>query len=131
MNLMDIDSEHLALPDVEYPAVCVLSSAIFGKVMRDLLDFSDTCKLHIADTFTASAYGDMGKVEWTADECTSNVSSEVGELEFSLRYLSLFSKCAVSPKVVLSMSPEMPLSVTFPIDHGVMRFYLAPKVVST
>ena len=47
MNLMDIDSEHLAVPQTEYAAVCLLSSDIFGKVMRDLSDFSDTCTLDI------------------------------------------------------------------------------------
>jgi len=131
MNLMNIDSEHLALPEVEYPAVCVLSSVTFGKVMRDLSDFSDTCMLHIGDTMSVVASGDVGKVSWTADDCVCNVISEVEGLEFSLRYLCLFSKCAVSVKVVLGMSPEMPLSVTFPIEHGFMRFYLAPKVMTT
>ena len=130
MNLMDIDSEHLALPDTQYNAICVLPTVTFGKVVRDLTDFSDTCTLHIGDTMSVVASGDIGKVEWKADDCKCSVSSPVDPLQFSLRYLCLFSKCAVSPKVVLGMSAEMPMCLTFPIEqHGFMRFFLAPKLV--
>lgn len=130
MNLMDIDSEYLALPETEYQAICVLSSMTFGKVMKDLSDFSDTCLLHIGETLTLTANADSGKVTWTSEDCKCNVLNTVDTLEFALRYMCLFSKCAVSPKVLLSMSPDMPLSVTFPIEqHGFMRFYLAPKLV--
>ena len=130
MNLMDIDSEHLAVPQTEYAAVCLLSSDIFGKVMRDLSDFSDTCTLDIGETLSVSASGDIGKVDWKADDCKCSVQGETMPLEFSLRYMSLFSKCAVSPQVVLSMSPDMPICLTFVIEqHGFMKFYLAPKIV--
>ena len=129
MNLMDIDSEHLAVPQTEYAAVCLLSSDIFGKVMRDLSDFSDTCTLDIGETLSVSASGDIGKVDWKADDCKCSVQGDTMPLEFSLRYMSLFSKCAVSPQVVLSMSPDMPICLTFVIEHGFMKFYLAPKIV--
>lgn len=131
MNLMDIDSEHLALPDTEYHATCLLPAATFGKVMRDLTDFSDTCTLHIGETLTISTSGDIGKVEWKADDCKCALSCPVAPLQFSLRYMCLFSKCAVAPRVVLSMSADMPMCLTFPIEHGYMRFYLAPKVATT
>jgi len=129
MNLMNIDSEHLSIPVMVSPATCVLSAATFCKVMRDVSEFSDTCKLQIGDTFSVSAHGDIGSVGWTSEDCTCNVISSVPAEEFSLRYLSLFSKCSVSSKVVICMSLNMPVSVTFPIDHGFMRFYLAPKIV--
>ena len=130
MNLMDIDSEHLHLPDTEYSALCVLPTVTLGKVMRDVSDFSDTCTLHIGETFTLTASGDIGKVEWKADDCKCSVTSPVDPLQFSLRYMCLFSKCAVSEKLVIGMSAEMPMCVTFPIEqHGFMRFYLAPKMV--
>lgn len=130
MNLMDIDSEHLSVPQTSYAAVCVLPSDVFGKVMRDLSDFSDTCTIAIQDTLSVSATGELGKVDWKADDCKCTVQGGIVPLQFGLRYMSLFSKCAVSPQVVLSMSPDMPICLTFPIDqHGFMRFYLAPKTV--
>ena len=130
MNLMDLDCEHLAVPETEYQAVCVLPSGTFGSVVKDLSDFSDTCTMHIGETLTMSAKGDLGKVVWKADDCKCNLLCEVEPLQFALRYMCLFSKCAVSPKALLSMSPDMPLSLTFPIEtSGFMRFYLAPKTV--
>ena len=129
MNLMDIDSEHLALPETEYQAICVLASNTLGKVMRDLSDFSDTCTVHIGDTLTVVASGNDGSVEWKADDCKCNVTATVPPLQFSVRYMTLFSKCAVSPKVLLGMSTDLPMCLTFPIEqHGFMRFYLAPKL---
>lgn len=128
MNLMDIDSEHLALPDTEYPAICVVASNTLGKVMRDLSDFSDTCTVHIGDTLSVVASGSNGRVEWKADDCKCSVTAPVLPLQFSIRYMTLFSKCAVSPKVLLGMAPDLPVCLTFPIEqHGYMRFYLAPK----
>lgn len=129
MKLMDIDSEHLSLPSIEYTAVCLLPSAIFGKVMKDLSDFSDTCTLDIGETLSVSANGPIGKVDWKADDCKCTVQGDTMPMQFGLRYMCLFSKCAVSPQVVLSMTPDMPISITFPFEHGYMRFFLAPKVV--
>ena len=128
MTLMDIDSEHLALPQTDYADVCMLSSDVFGKVMRDLSDFSDTCTMNVGETLSVSATGDIGRVDWKADDCKCTLQGDMLPLEFSLRYMSLFSKCAVSPQVILSMSPDMPVCITFVIEqHGYMRFYLAPK----
>ena len=130
MNLMDIDSEHLALPDTVYSAICVLPASTFGKVMRDLSDFSDACTIHIEDTLSVVASGSNGRVEWKAEDCKCNVTSPVPPLQFSIRYMTLFSKCAVSPKVLLGMSTDLPICLTFPIEeHGYMRFYLAPKTM--
>lgn len=130
MNLMDIDCEQLGVPETSYAATCVLPSATFGKVMRDLSDFSDTCSLHIDETLTVTAKGDMGKVVWKGDNCKCSVRSQVSPLDFGLRYMCLFSKCAVSSNVVLAMSPDMPICLTFPVEeHGYMRFYLAPKTM--
>jgi proliferating cell nuclear antigen len=130
MNLMDIDSEQLGVPETSYAAICVLPSSTFGKVMKDLSDFSDTCSLHIDETLTVTAKGDMGKVVWKGENCKCSVRSQVDPLDFGLRYMCLFSKCAVSSNVVLGMSPDMPICLTFPIEeHGHMRFYLAPKTM--
>jgi proliferating cell nuclear antigen len=52
------------------------------------------------------------------------------ELNFALRYLTLFTKAtALGPTVTLSMSPDIPVVVEYPIDTwGYVRFYLAPKI---
>ena len=52
------------------------------------------------------------------------------ELNFALRYLNLFTKAtALGPTVTLSMSPDIPIVVEYPIEnYGYIRYYLAPKI---
>lgn len=42
---MDIDSEHLGVPDQKYAAVIDMSSVEFQKVVTDLSPFSDTISI--------------------------------------------------------------------------------------
>ena len=42
LKLMDIDSEHLGIPDTEYSAVVKMPSAEFQRIMRDLSSIGDT-----------------------------------------------------------------------------------------
>lgn len=52
------------------------------------------------------------------------------ELNFALRYLTLFTKAtALGPTVTLSLSPDVPVVVEYPVENmGHIRYYLAPKV---
>lgn len=52
------------------------------------------------------------------------------ELNFALRYLTLFTKAtSLGPTVTLCLSPDIPVVVEYPIDDmGHIRFYLAPKI---
>jgi proliferating cell nuclear antigen len=52
------------------------------------------------------------------------------ELTFALRYLNFFTKATgLSGTVSLSMSPDVPIVVEYPIESaGYVRFYLAPKI---
>lgn len=52
------------------------------------------------------------------------------ELNFALRYLTLFTKAtALGPTVTLSLSPDIPVVVEYPVENmGHIRYYLAPKI---
>ena len=52
------------------------------------------------------------------------------ELNFALRYLTLFTKgTALGPTVTISMSPDVPIVVQYPIENmGSVSYYLAPKI---
>ena len=52
------------------------------------------------------------------------------QLNFAIRYFNLFTKAtALGPTVTLSMSPDIPVVVEYPIDNlGSIRYYLAPKI---
>ena len=42
LKLMDIDSEHLGIPDTEYAATVKMPSAEFQRICRDLSSIGDT-----------------------------------------------------------------------------------------
>lgn len=44
LKLMDIDSEHLGIPETSYEAVVRMSSARFQEIVRDLSTLSDSGK---------------------------------------------------------------------------------------
>lgn len=45
MKLMDIDSEHLGIPDTDYQAIVTMPSAEFQRIVRDLSSIGDTGKV--------------------------------------------------------------------------------------
>ena len=52
------------------------------------------------------------------------------ELIFALRYPNFVTKASsLGPTVILSMSPEVPIVVEYPIgETGHIKYYLAPKI---
>lgn len=42
MKLMDIDSEHLGIPEAEYHAIVKMPSAEFARICKDLSGIGDT-----------------------------------------------------------------------------------------
>jgi hypothetical protein len=42
MKLMDIDSEHLGIPEAEYHAIVKMPSAEFARICKDLASIGDT-----------------------------------------------------------------------------------------
>jgi proliferating cell nuclear antigen len=42
MKLMDIDSEHLGIPDSEYQAIVRMPSSEFSRICKDLSSIGDT-----------------------------------------------------------------------------------------
>lgn len=86
-----------------------------------------------------SATGDLGTgnimlkhntVVDKEDEAVVIDMQEPVALNFALRYLAMFSKgTALGPTVALSMSPDIPIVVEYPIEKlGHIRYYLAPKI---
>lgn len=129
LNLIDVNSDNLELPEEDYDAKVILSSSIFGKVIREMSEFSDTCSLHISNALTVKSVGDIGSVDWESTDCQCTVQVETEALLFSIPYLLQFAKAhTVASQMLIEMKGEQPLRVTLPIGSGHLRFYLAPKV---
>lgn len=128
MKLMDIDSEYLGVPNEPHAAICTLPSSTLTKVIKDLGDFSDTCAIHIRNELHIGVCGDMGKVQWKSDGAMCSIQEELEPLQFGTRYLSIFTKAAaVAAKVIVGLSENRPICLTYPLPHGHIRYYLAPK----
>lgn len=145
MKLMDIDSEHLGIPDTEYKCTVKMPSAEFQRICRDLSVLGDTCTISVSkDGIKFSVKGDTGngsvalRQSQSVDSDKESVvidMEEPVELTFALRYLNFFTKATgVSETVTLQMSKDVPLVCEYSMEGdsgdntGYIRYYLAPKI---
>eukprot|EP00735_Rhodelphis_limneticus_P009361 TRINITY_DN2705_c0_g1::TRINITY_DN2705_c0_g1_i1::g.27438::m.27438 TRINITY_DN2705_c0_g1::TRINITY_DN2705_c0_g1_i1::g.27438 ORF type:complete len:260 (+),score=88.76,sp/Q43124/PCNA_BRANA/62.55/7e-121,PCNA_N/PF00705.13/2.1e-55,PCNA_C/PF02747.10/3e-54,Rad1/PF02144.11/1.9e-06,Rad9/PF04139.8/3e-06 TRINITY_DN2705_c0_g1_i1:78-857(+) len=139
LKLMDIDQEHLGIPDTDYAASVVMPSSEFQRICRDLTVLGDAVTIGITkEGIKFSCKGDIGNANIhlkpkAAEKEEDSVTIELNEpvcLAFALRYLNFFTKAtSLSSQVTLSVSKEVPLRVEYKIeDIGYVRYYLAPKI---
>ncbi|KAL8825302.1 MAG: hypothetical protein Q9191_004498 [Dirinaria sp. TL-2023a] len=151
IKLMDIDQEHLGIPETEYSATISMPSSEFQRICRDLMALSESGAnsptlegFYVAIEATKegvkfSCSGDIGNGAVTLRSHTSvekpeqdvDISlSEPVALTFSLKYLVNFCKASgLSSKVKLCLSNEVPLLVEYALaSNSYLRFYLAPKI---
>jgi len=140
IKLVDIDSEHLGIPETEYSCVVKLPSGEFQRICRDLSQLGDSVVIACTkEGVKFSASGELGtgniKLSQNAnsdkeDEAVVVDMNEAVCLTFALRYLNFFTKATpLSSQVTLSMSQDTPLVVEYKIaELGQLRFYLAPKI---
>ncbi|RAL63199.1 hypothetical protein DID88_004278 [Monilinia fructigena] len=140
LKLMDIDQEHLGIPDTEYAAVITMPSSEFKRICVDLMALSESVSIEATkDGVKFHCNGDIGNGAVTlrshsnVDKPDLNVDIELTEpvsLTFSLKYLVNFCKAAgLSKSVKLCLSNEVPLLVEYQLaGSSYLRFYLAPKI---
>uniref|UniRef100_A0A5S6R3S1 DNA sliding clamp PCNA n=1 Tax=Trichuris muris TaxID=70415 RepID=A0A5S6R3S1_TRIMR len=137
LKLMDLDTEHLGIPDTQYNCTVTLPSAEFSRICRDLLSIGESITIEcnkVGIKFTTK--GDLGSgtiLLQQTDVEGKEVKIDMREpckVTFATKYLNNFSKAApLSPSVQLSLSDDMPISVEFTIESiGYIRYYLAPKI---
>merc|ERR1712186_291956 len=141
LKLMQIESEHMEIPEQHYKVSARLPSAEFQKICRDLKEFGETMQVSASkEGIRFSVAGDVGsgnvmlkprEAEKPEDKVTLTVHEPV-IATFALRYLVNFAKAAPLCGVVeLGLRPDAPLLVRYDLDkadNGFMQFYLAPKI---
>jgi proliferating cell nuclear antigen len=141
MKVMDIESEHLGIPEQDYDAVISLPSSEFTRICRDLSQFGDTVTIACTkDGIRFSCEGDTGKGSITLrqnkaseDKDDDDVTIELNEAvtqTYAMRFLILFSKGqSLSKRVKLSICNDVPLVAEYKMgDMGYIRYFLAPKI---
>jgi len=140
MKLMNLDQEHLGIPETDYACIVRLPSTEFARICRDLAQFGESVVITCTkEGVRFSASGDAGsaniKLAQTSsvdkeDEAVTIEMQEAVTLTFACQYLNSFTKATpLSPQVCLSMSADVPLVVEYQIPElGHIRYYLAPKI---
>jgi proliferating cell nuclear antigen len=140
LKLMDIDQEHLGIPDTDYEATITMPAAEFRRICTDLNAMSESVAIEATkDGIKFAANGDIGNGSVTLRSRTDvekpelNVDISLSEpvaLTFSLKYLVNFCKAAaLSTQVKICLSNEVPLLVEYTLSgSSFLRFYLAPKI---
>lgn len=140
LKLMDIDSEQLGIPETDYKCTIKMPSGEFQRIIRDLQVLGDTCVISCTkEGVRFSVSGDLGtgnvlirsnsSPDKEEDQVLIDMEEPV-ELTFALRYLNFFTKAtSLGPSVIISMSPDVPVVVEYPIEEsGHIKYYLAPKI---
>jgi len=139
--LIDLDSELLEVPVIDYQAEFSISSAHFANIIGQLKIFGDTMEMKCTEEMVVlyANSQENGKmcVEIKIDELTAYAIEEGEELvsSFSIQYLQnicLYNKLAKEVDVMFSR--EYPLKIVYFLgekessDLGKITFYLAPKI---
>merc|ERR1711937_906115 len=143
LKLMQIESEHMEIPEQQYQAVAQMPSNKFLKIVKDLKEFGETLQISASkEGLRFSVKGDLGDGDVMlrpreSDKIEERVILDVKEpvvTTFALAYLVKFAKAApLCDQVELGVGADMPISVKYELDgsgsdNGHMQFHLAPKV---
>ncbi|KPM45475.1 Proliferating cell nuclear antigen [Neonectria ditissima] len=140
LKLMDIDQEHLGIPDTEYASTIAMPASEFRRICTDLAAMSESVSIEASkDGVKFACNGDIGNGSVTlrshsnVEKPELDVQIELTEpvsLTFSLKYLVNFCKAAaLSSQVKICLSNEVPLLVEYTLaGSSYLRFYLAPKI---
>jgi proliferating cell nuclear antigen len=135
--LLDLESETMVIPDIDYAAEFTLQSSVFSTLINQLKTFGDTLDLECTEqqiklTAKSPECGTMA-VEVPIDDLNAFSINEGEELNMSFSLQSLHHICMfnkVTKEINIRLCSEYPLSVVFPIteEDAHLRVYLAPKI---
>lgn len=139
LSLINIESEHLGIPETSYGSMVSLGSSEFNRITKELFQLSETVNIETNQSYVAFSVASEsvnGSIKINAfdsgnsDESTQVKVEEPVNLAFALRYLNMFTKAtALSDVVILYLSNEYPLKVEYVLQNlGSLKYYLAPRI---
>ena len=136
LKLLDVDSEDINIPDVEFDSIVTMPSAYFQRICRDMLNISEKMTIRSqGDQLWLSCNGDFARQETVvgpsdAGMSLSSVSEKRIEGTFSLKYLSLFCKASsLANTMELFLKESYPIIIKYNVASlGEIRFCLAPQI---
>lgn len=138
LKLLDVNSENITVPSVDFETVLTLPSTFFQRLCRDMFNLSDIMTIvSKGNDLILSCEGDFASQETViseAEECLNlQISSDACiEGRYSLKYLTLFCKASsLSNTVEIFLKKNYPIILKYCVASlGEIRFCLAPKINS-
>ena len=135
--LIDIDSEVMGIPEMEYQAELSFPSVVFSTLIDQMKIFGETLSILCSEEKVEmnSESIDTGKmfVNIPIDDLNSFAieEDEILNMSFSLTHLKnicLYSK--ISKEVEVYLKRDFPIKLIYTLDHEDAKamFYLAPKI---
>ena len=135
MPLMDIDVDHLHIPDTDYDMDIEMDSKKFKGLIDELSNFNETLNINcdgVRVTFeSSSGEGSMNVVITTEDvDLLAVVEDKEITTSFGIKYISQMCQFyKLAPTCAIHITQDIPIQIKYNIDEeSIMRFYLAPKI---
>jgi proliferating cell nuclear antigen len=131
MSLMDMDSNDMdQIPAEVFPSIITLPSSEFQKIIRDMHNIATKVEItSIGQELTFKCVGDFCSQETVLCDTACSESHDVVQGEFSLKYLSLFSKCTnLCSSVEIYLKNSYPIILRYLVSSlGEIKLCLAPQ----
>jgi len=136
MPLIDIETDLLSIPEIEYEAEITLCSAKMAAVVQQLKMFNETMTIICSEDKILLNSSDNSSASMTVEikidevsEYTIDEGKEV-KLSYSLNYMSNICKFhKIAREVQICLTGEYPMKMNYDMGDGAnMKFYLAPKI---
>ena len=135
--LMDLETESMNIPEIEYSAEFSLPSNHFSVLINQLKNFGDSLDIECTEKniLLSANSTDSGKmaVEVNIDDLNSFSINEGDSLNLSfslsqLHHICMFNK--ISKEITVCLCEQYPLLIVYPFsdDGSRLRAYLAPKI---
>lgn len=139
LNLLDINGENIDIPDATFETALTLPSSDFQKIVRDMLNIGELIEIKsVGSELILNCQGDFACQETSLCETNNGLQfSQISPAEtpiqgiFSLKYLSLFTKCTnMCNQIHIYIKNDYPLVITYSVANlGDIKLCLAPNVV--
>ena len=138
LPLMDINSQLLGIPNVDYTADLQLKGSIFEKIIEQLSIFADTVKISCNDqqvslktTKESSILLGQMEVNINFEDMNEYLIEEEADisLSFSLKYLNWMVQFThLSSDMNIHFMEEVPMKIKYDLENeSYIQFFLAPQ----
>lgn len=140
LNLLDLPHPEISIPPAKFETELTLPSGDFQKLIRDMTNIGDKIEIKSSgENLILSCEGDFAEQETVLSETQNGLSFSVKSKPeepiqgvFSLKYLSLFTKCTNLCNLIhLYIKNDYPLVIRYDVANlGQIKLCLSPNIES-